>query len=106
MPKKTENKCVHMTESENRRLERMADVSGRRCSQLIHDALTVAIFRPGGTEQRLAETRLAQARELVSDSQNSFVSLGIVSSDCADRDNDPRFSRLLEQAQRPEVLHG
>lgn len=106
MPKKTENKCVHMTESENRRLEQMADVSGRRCSQLIHDALTVAIFQPGGPEQRIAETRLAQARALVSDSQNSYVSLGIVSSDGTDRDNDPRFSRLLEQAQRPEVLHG
>lgn len=106
MPKKTENKCVHMTESENRRLERMADVSGRRCSQLIHDALTVAIFQPGGSEQRIAETRLAQARELVSDSQNSFVSLGIVRSEGAEGDDEIRFSRLLEQAKRPEVLHG
>lgn len=106
MPKKTENKCVHMTESENSRLERMADISGRRCSQLIHDALIVAIFQPGGSEQRLAETRLAQARELVSDSQNSFVALGFARSDSADRDNDPRFSRLMAAAQRPEVLHG
>lgn len=106
MPKKTENKCVHMTESENNRLERMAEISGRRCSQLIHDALIIAIFRPGGTEQRLAETRLAQARDLVSDSQNSFASLGFARSDSAERDNDPRFSRLMAAAQRPEVLHG
>lgn len=104
--RKSRNKCVHMTESEVKKLEQIAEISGRRCSQLIHDALTVAVFKPGGVEQRLAESRLAQTRDIVSDSRNSFYALGSMSSDSAEREHDPRFSRLMAEAQRPEVLHG
>ena len=108
MARKTENKCVHMSQKENDKLESASGQMDRSCSQLIHDALVVAFFKPGGVEQRLAESRLEQARELVTDSVNSISSFNFLRSDAAEGAEDsvpknPRFCRHNES--RPEVLH-
>lgn len=106
MPKKSHNKCVHMTEREHKQLELAGNTMDRSCSQLIHDALTVALFKPGGMEERLAASRLEQAREFVSDSIHSPRTFDFFGSESSQRTDDPRFSRLMSEAFRPEVLHG
>ncbi len=106
MAKKTTNKCVHMTETENERLEEASLLMDRSVSQIIHDALVATFFKPGGVEQHLAESRLEQARGLVTDSLNSGSTFDFLRSESADDADQTRFSRLMARAERPEVLHG
>lgn len=107
MAKKTTNKCVHMTPSEDAYVVQLAEASGRKASQIIHDCITVAAFQVPEFEKRLAESRLAYAASLVTDSIQTVDFMNPERSESAnDESRHTRFSRLMDSAQRPEVLHG
>lgn len=110
MATKEENKAVHMTKAEDAFVVQLAKVSGRKASQIIHDCITVAAFQVPEYEKRLAATRLAHAISLVTDSQKSVQTVDFLNPERSESANDEsqhtRFSRLMDNAQRPEVLHG
>ncbi|WP_136678632.1 hypothetical protein [Neptunomonas sp. XY-337] len=105
--KKDHNKCIHLTKPENDQLKRASELTDRSMSQILHDCFVVALKKPGGLEQRLAEERLTQARELVTDSNHPMASMDFFSTERSqDTHDDARFSRLFAEARRPDTLHG